>query len=138
MSNGTAPNAKRLLWAGFFSIFAAGVGFGVRGSILADWAHQFGFTQTELGGISGGGLWGFGLVVIAGCLLADRIGYGRLMIFAFIMHILSAALQLFTEEVFAGQLAPVFSSGPEGVKSSLTWAMIMFSIANGTCEVVVN
>jgi MFS family permease len=138
MSNGTAPNAKRLLWAGFFSIFAAGVGFGVRGSILADWAHQFGFTQTELGGISGGGLWGFGLVVIAGCLLADRIGYGRLMIFAFIMHILSAALQLCTEEVFAGHLAPVFPSGPEGVKESLTWAMIMFSIANGTCEVVVN
>ena len=53
MSNGTAPNAKRLLWAGFFSIFAAGVGFGVRGSILADWAHQFGFTQTEFLSIKG-------------------------------------------------------------------------------------
>jgi len=131
MSNGTAPNAQRLLWAGFFSIFAAGVGFGVRGSILVDWAHQFGFTQTELGGISGGGLWGFGLVVIAGCLLADRIGYGKLMIFAFVMHILSAGLQLFTEPVYD-------KFGSEGVKTSLTWAMIMFSIANGTCEVVVN
>jgi MFS family permease len=131
MNNGTVPNAKRLLWAGFFSIFAAGVGFGVRGSILVDWANQFGFTQTELGDISGGGLWGFGLVVIAGCLLADRIGYGKLMIFAFIMHILSAGLQLFTEPIYD-------KYGPEGVKLSLTWAMIMFSIANGTCEVVVN
>jgi MFS family permease len=131
MSNGTAPNAQRLLWAGFFSIFAAGVGFGVRGSILVDWAHEFGFTQTELGDISGGGLWGFGLVVIAGCLLADRIGYGKLMIFAFAMHILSAALQLGTEEIYD-------RFGANGVKTSLTWAMIMFSIANGTCEVVVN
>jgi MFS family permease len=131
MNNGTAPNAKRLLWAGFFSIFAAGVGFGVRGAILVDWAHDFGFTQTELGEISGGGLWGFGLVVVAGCLLADRIGYGKLMIFAFLMHVVSAVLQLCTEPIYD-------SFGSDGVKIGLTWAMIMFSIANGTCEVVVN
>src|SRR5438445_721407 len=130
MSNGTAPNAQRLLWAGFFSIFAAGVGFGVRGAILVDWARQFGFTQTELGDISGGGLWGFGLIVIAGCLLADKIGYGKLMIFAFVMHILSAALQLCTEPIYD-------HFKEEGVKTSLLCAIIMFSIANGTCEVVV-
>ena len=57
----TPANAKRLLWAGFFCIFAAGVGFGVRGRILMDWAREYGFTQKELGDISGGGLWGFGV-----------------------------------------------------------------------------
>src|SRR5713226_9444057 len=100
MSISIAANPKRLLWAGFFSIFAAGVGFGVRGAILVDWASEFGFTQVELGEISGGGLWGFGLVVVAGCLLADKIGYGKLMIFAFVMHVLSAGLQLCTEPIF--------------------------------------
>ena len=29
-----APNAYRLLWAGFMAILAAGVGFSVRGGIL--------------------------------------------------------------------------------------------------------
>ena len=29
----TAPNAKRLLWAGFMAILAAGVGFAIRGGI---------------------------------------------------------------------------------------------------------
>jgi len=31
-----APNAKRLLWAGFLAILAAGIGAGVRGGILAN------------------------------------------------------------------------------------------------------
>lgn len=131
MNNETAPNARRLLWAGFFSIFAAGVGFGVRGAILVDWGKEFGFTQVELGEISGGGLIGFGIIIILGSLIADKVGYGKLMIFAFVMHVLSAVLQLCT--------SPIFNSfGQDGVYWSLFFAMIMFSIGNGTCEVVVN
>jgi MFS family permease len=134
MSYETAPNAKRLLWAGFFSIFAAGVGFGVRGSILVDWAREYGFTQKELGDISGGGLAGFGFIIIFGGVIADKLGYGKLMIFAFVMHVLSAALQICTPLIFdAGG-----DHGREWVYWSLTIAMYMFSAANGTCEVVVN
>src|SRR3954447_4596213 len=83
----TRHSAQRLLWAGFFSIFAAGVGFGVRGGILVDWAREYGFTQAELGAISGGGLAGFGFIILFGSLIADKIGYGTLMGFAFLMHV---------------------------------------------------
>jgi MFS family permease len=131
MNNATSPHAQRLLWAGFFSIFAAGVGFGVRGRILAHWAREYGFTQTELGEISGGGLWGFGLIIIAVAVLADRIGYGKLMIFAFTMHVLSAVLQM-----CIGPIHDYF--GQSGVYWALVVAMVMFSFGNGTCEVVVN
>ena len=51
MSNGSnegiAPNAKRLLFAGFMAILAAGIGFGIRGGILANWAADFGFTAAQ-------------------------------------------------------------------------------------------
>ena len=63
-NEGIAPNAKRLLWAGFMAILAAGVGFSIRAGILGDWGIQFGFTQTELGQITGGGLVGFGIVIL--------------------------------------------------------------------------
>ena len=46
--NGIAPNAKRLLWAGFLAILAAGIGFGVRGGILANWGADFGFTGRDI------------------------------------------------------------------------------------------
>ena len=130
-ASATAPNAQRLLWAGFFSIFAAGVGFSVRAGILVYWARDYGFTKTELGGISGGGLMGFGFVILFGSMLADWIGYGRLMAFALVMHLLSAVLQLSTD-VFYDQF------GSNGVYWCLFIAMFMFAIANGTCEAVVN
>ncbi|MDQ6632006.1 MAG: hypothetical protein M3Y82_09645 [Verrucomicrobiota bacterium] len=34
------PNAKRLLWAGFMAILAAGVGFAIRGGIFDNWARS--------------------------------------------------------------------------------------------------
>ena len=49
-NEGIAPNAKRLLFAGFMAILAAGVGFSIRAGILGQWAEQYGFTQTELFG----------------------------------------------------------------------------------------
>lgn len=129
--NGVAPNAKRLLWAGFMAILAAGVGFSVRGGILGQWAEQFGFTMTELGTITGGGLTGFGLVIIFTSLFADKIGYGKLMICALILHFASAVLTLATPAFFA-------SGGKEAAYWCLFAAMFIFAIGNGVCEAVVN
>ena len=131
MATVAAPHAYRLLWAGFFSIFAAGVGFSVRGGILGDWAKDYGFTMAELGGITGGGLTGFGVIIILGSLIADRVGYGTLMLTAFLMHILSAGLQMATGQIYA-------QFGREYTYWSLYIAMFMFAIGNGLCEVVVN
>ena len=85
-----APNAKRLLWAGFLAILAAGIGFGVRGGILANWAAEFGFTGAQLGDIGGAGFTGFCFGIIIGGVVVDKIGYGKLVVAAFILHVLSA------------------------------------------------
>src|SRR5215467_9092178 len=98
--NGDSPHAKRLLLAGFMAILAAGVGFSVRGGILSDWGSQFGFTQSDLGGITGGGLTGFGVIILIGALIADKIGYGKLLITAFIIHFLSAVVTLAASPVY--------------------------------------
>src|SRR5262249_11089545 len=108
-----------------------GVGFSVRGGILGDWAREYNFTMSELGTITGGGLTGFGVVIILGSLIADKVGYGRLIAFAFLLHVLTAALQLFTGQIYA-------AFGKDVTYWSLYVAMFLFSIANGICEVVVN
>ena len=130
MSNGKT-NANRLLWAGFMAILAAGVGFGVRGGILDDWGVQYGFTQTEKGEVTGFGLVGFGVVILFGALLADVIGYGKLMIAAFLCHFSSAVLTLFATAAFK-------TGGKEAAYNCLKWGMILFSVGNGLAEAVVN
>src|SRR5262245_14863496 len=129
--SGVAANAHRLLWAGFMSIFAAGVGFSIRGGILGDWGAQFGFTQGELGAITGGGLTGFGLTIIFFSFFADRVGYGPLMGIAFTLHFLSAVVTLAATPVF-------HALGKDAAYQCLYWGMFLFALGNGTCESVVN
>lgn len=113
------------------AILAAGVGFSIRAGILGDWGSQFGFTQTDLGQITGGGLVGFGIVILIGALLADTIGYGKLMLMAFFCHFASAALTL--------AATPLFASGGKGAAfQCLYWGMFLFAIGNGLAEAVVN
>ena len=41
-------------------MIAIGMGFSARGAILKTWGAEFGFTQSELGVLTGSGLVGFG------------------------------------------------------------------------------
>src|SRR5688572_17938051 len=90
IDSGIVPNAKRLLWAGSAAIFAAGMGFGIRGGIFDNWAGEFGFSATQLGLIGGAGLTGFCFGIIIGGVICDKIGYGKLVFAAFAFHLISA------------------------------------------------
>ena len=127
-----APNAKRLLCAGFMAILAAGVGFAIRGGIFANWGKEFGFTGAQLGSIGGAGLSGFCFGIIIGGIICDKIGYGKLVITAFALHILSAVVTF----------AAVPGDGGEAAKTlaynCLFGGMFIFAFANGTLEAVAN
>ncbi len=124
-------NRKTLLWASFFTIVATGVGFAIRGAILVDWANQFGFTMTELGAITGGGFVGFGVVIIIFSLIADKVGYKRLLLLAFILHIVSYFVTIATVFVYD-------TMGREAAYWCLYWGIFLFAVGNGVCEAVVN
>lgn len=124
----TAFNAKRLLWAGFLAILAAGIGFGVRGGILANWGTDFGFTGAQLGDISGAGFTGFCFGIIIGGVIVDKIGYGKLVWAAFAFHLLSAFITFAATQGQAQETAFRF----------LYWGTWIFALANGTLEAVAN
>jgi MFS family permease len=120
-----------LFWASFFTLIAAGMGFAIRGDILGDWGRQFHFTQTELGIITGQGLAGFGLTIIFFSFFSDLLGYGKLMIIAFLLHALSIGLTL------AAPLAYT-QWGKDGAFWCLYLGAWSFALGNGTCEAVIN
>jgi len=123
-----APNAYRLLWGGFMAILAAGVGFAIRGGFLDNWGAEFGFTSKELGDISGMGFTGFCFGIIIGGVICDKIGYGKLVIAAFLLHILSAVITF----------APVPGMSKSTVYLLLASGSFLFAFANGTLEAVAN
>src|SRR5829696_4527489 len=123
-----ASNAKRLLWAGFLAILATGIGFGIRGGILANWAAEFGFTGAQLGAISGAGFTGFCFGIIIGGVVVDRVGYGKLVVAAFLFHVLSAFITFAAMKGQAQSTAYLF----------LYLGTFVFALANGTLEAVAN
>lgn len=123
-----ASNAHRLLWAGFAAILSTGVGFGIRGAILATWGKEFGFTAGELGNINGAGFTGFCFGIIIGGVIADKIGYGKLVVAAFLAHIASAVV---TFSASGGQAHDM-------AYNLLYWGTFIFAIGNGTLEAVAN
>src|SRR5690349_24595203 len=127
-NEGIVPNAKRLLWAGFMAILAAGVGFAIRGGIFDNWGAEFGFTGAQLGAIGGAGFNGFCFGIIIGGVIVDKIGYGKLVSLAFIFHVLSAFV---TFAASKGQSA-------ETAYNFLYWGTFIFALANGTLEAVAN
>jgi MFS family permease len=130
-SDATSTNDRILFAASFLTLIAAGIGFAVRGVILGDWGQQFGFTQSELGNITGGGLIGFGVAIIFFSFFADLFGYGKLMLVAFLLHLASAVVTLAATPVYAAY-------GKEGAFICLSVGMWLFALGNGTCEAVIN
>ena len=128
MSENQLVNRKRLLWAGFVAILAAGVGFGIRGGIFGTWAAEFGFTGSQLGAIGGAGFTGFCFGIMIGGVIVDKIGYGKLVLVAFLCHVLSAFVTFGATE---GQ-------STETAYNFLFWGMFLFAFANGTLEAVAN
>ncbi len=127
-NEGIAPNAKRLLWAGFMAILAAGLGFAIRNGIGAAWGKEFGFTNLQTGLIGGAGFSGFCFGIIIGGIIVDKIGYGKLIISAFLLHVLSALVTL----------VPTGAMGQQTAFLLLFTGTFIFSLANGTLEAVAN
>jgi MFS family permease len=123
-NDAVAPNAKRLLWAGFMAILAAGVGFALRGGIFDNWGAEFGFSATQIGAIGGAGFTGFCFGIILGGVVCDKIGYKPLIIAAFLLHVVSAVV--------------TFMAGGSNAYTMLTIGMFIFAYANGTLEAVAN
>ena len=123
-----ASNAQRLLWAGFLAILAAGIGFGIRGGILFNWAADFGFTGAQLGTIGGAGFTGFCFGIIIGGVVVDKVGYGKLVVAAFLFHVLSAFITFAATKGQAQDTAYMF----------LYLGTFVFALANGTLEAVAN
>ncbi len=131
-------NNTKLLIASFLTILVAGVGTAVRGGLLLEWGKAFGFTQTELGQITGGGFVGFGIVILIASLFLDRFGYKPFLLLAGGLHVLSVIVTAAATFVYNGSIATDPDLARAGAYFCLFWGIFIFAVANGICEAVVN
>jgi MFS family permease len=89
--------------------------------LLGTLGVEFDLSESQKGALQGAGLFPFALSIIFFSLIIDRIGYGRAMVAAWVLHVVSAIMTI-----------------TAGSYTALYIGTILFSLANGTIEAVVN
>ncbi|MEK7794321.1 MAG: MFS transporter [Candidatus Hydrogenedentota bacterium] len=90
-----SPENKFLFSACFVALIATAFGFIIRTLIINDLGAEFNLSETQKGEILGVGLWPFAISIVLFSLVIDKIGYGRVMAFAFVCHMLAGVITIF-------------------------------------------
>lgn len=114
-------NANRLFVASCLALLVTSLSFGIRAGILNRLGIEFNLNGSELATIAATAFWGFPLAVIIGGMVVDIIGMKRLLILAFLFHLLGIALTVFATGYW-----------------TLFISTLLIGIANGTVEAACN
>ena len=107
--------------ASCLALLVTSLSFGIRAGILNDLGTQFELNKSQLGAIAATAFWGFPLAVIIGGMLVDIIGMKKLLVAAFVFHLLGIVLTVFATGYW-----------------SLFLSTLLIGLANGTVEAACN
>lgn len=95
MSTHLEINKKRLFLASCISLVVTSMTFAIRAGILTQLGTNFGLTDTQLGFVNSMAFLGFPLATIFGGLVYNTLGPRKLMVIAFVSHLLGLGLTIF-------------------------------------------
>jgi len=119
----TQPQINRtaLFWASCLALLVTSLSFGIRAGILNQLGVEFQLSASELSVIAATAFWGFPLAVILGGMVVDIIGMKKLLVAAFVFHLLGIVLTIFATGYW-----------------TLFLSTLLIGIANGTVEAACN
>jgi len=112
---------KQLFLASCIALLVTSLSFGIRAGILGRLGEKFSLDAQQLGTIAATAFWGFPLAIVVGGLVVDAIGMKKLLIAAFVFHLVGIVLTVFATGYW-----------------SLFISTLFVGIANGTVEAACN
>lgn len=88
-------NRKTLFNASCIALTVTAMTFAIRAGILSQLGTDFGLSDRELGFVNSMAFWGFPLATIFGGLLYNAIGAKRLLMLAFVCHLIGLVMTIF-------------------------------------------
>jgi MFS family permease len=117
----TQIHTSKLFWASCLALLVTSLSFGIRAGMMNQLAIDFHLSATQLGTITATAFWGFPLAIVIGGFIVDLIGMKRLLVMAFIFHLVGIALTIFAQGYW-----------------TLFFSTLLIGIANGTVEAACN
>lgn len=110
----TTPNRQRLFIASCVALVVTAMSFAIRGDIMGALEVQFALSKEQLGTIASTAFWGFTVAMVIGGPLCDVLGMKRLVLFAFVGHLVGILTTVFASgfwTLFIGTLAIGIANG---------------------------
>ncbi len=82
--------------------------FAVRADMINPWIQEFGLNATEVGWIVGTAFWGFTLAMVFGGPLVDVIGMNRILVIAFIGHVIGIIMTILATGFWSLYISTLF------------------------------
>jgi len=114
-------NRTQLFRASCLSLLVTSLSFGIRAGILVSQGVKFHLDGSELSTIAATAFWGFPLAIIIGGFIVDIIGMKKLLVSAFIFHLMGIILTICANGYW-----------------TLFLSTLLIGIANGTVEAACN
>ncbi len=118
-------NRTQLFRASCLSLLVTSLSFGIRAGMLNQWGTEFSLDKAQLATITATAFWGFPLVQVFGGIVVDIIGMKKLLMLAFVLHLLGIVLTICTPYL-PSAFWTLFSS------------TLLIGLANGTVEAACN
>ncbi|CAL1521651.1 MFS transporter [Chitinophaga sp. MM2321] len=119
MANTIQP--QKLFVASCMALLVTSLSFGIRAGILSGLGVEFHLNTKELSIITGTAFWGFPLAILIGGFVVDAIGMKRLLVAAFVLHLIGIVLTIFATGFWTLFISTLF-----------------IGLANGTVEAACN
>ncbi|AWG22743.1 MFS transporter [Flavobacterium faecale] len=112
---------NKLFLASCLALLVTSLSFGIRAGIMSKLGTDFELTAGELGTIIATAFWGFPLAIVIGGFIVDAVGMKKLLVMAFVFHLLGIVLTIFAQGYW-----------------TLFISTLLIGIANGTVEAACN
>ncbi|HWK03388.1 MAG TPA: MFS transporter [Puia sp.] len=119
--NSSNIQRNKLFVASCLALLVTSLSFGIRAGILNGQGVKFHLNASELATISATAFWGFPLAIIIGGFIVDVIGMKKLLVSAFVFHLIGIVLTIYANGYW-----------------TLFLSTLLIGIANGTVEAACN
>lgn len=112
---------KLLFNTSCLALVVTALSFGTRGGFISPWMEEFNLTGVQVGWIVGTAFWGFTLAMVIFGPLIDILGIGKVIVIAFICHMIGLTMTIFAQGFW-----------------TLFFSTMFIGIANGSVEAAAN
>ncbi|MDQ2731352.1 MAG: MFS transporter [Armatimonadota bacterium] len=99
---------NQLFMASCIALIVTAMSFAIRGDLISPLGEQFHLSKEQIGFVLGTAFWGFTLAMIIGGPLCDIMGMGRLLMLAFVGHLIGIVLTIMAHDFWTLFISTLF------------------------------